>query len=109
MGVLSLIFFVLWLILSVDQEPADTQQTFLGEHMPTIWQIIPSLEFLIKHWETMAGQPCYQELREAIMEGVQNFKKSYWKVDKTSDMYFICLGSSPLHLFTSFCLTLSSS
>lgn len=100
---------MLWLILSVDQEPANTQQTFSSERMPTIWQIIPSLEFLIKRWETMAGQPRYRELREAIMEGIQNFKKWYRKVDETSDAYFICLGSLPLHSFTSFHLTLSSS
>lgn len=55
------------------QEPADVQQTFSNERSPTVWRIIPSLEFLIKRWETMAGQPRYRDLRDAIAEGVQNF------------------------------------
>jgi hypothetical protein len=83
------------------QEPADVQQTFSNEHSPTVWRIIPSLEFLVKRWETMASQPRFRDVREAITEGVQNFKKWYQKVDETSDAYFICIGSSSLHLFTS--------
>jgi hypothetical protein len=80
------------------QEPADVQQTFSNERSPTIWRIIPSLEFLIKRWETMAGQSRYRDVREAITEGVQSFQKWYRKVDETSDAYFICLGSLSLHL-----------
>lgn len=75
------------------KEPADVQQTFSNERSPTIWHIIPSLEFLIKRWETMASQPRYRDVSEAITEGIQSFKKWYRKVDETSDAYFICLGS----------------
>jgi hypothetical protein len=42
--------------------------------MPTVWRIIPSLEFLIKRWETMATHPQYRNVRDAINEGVQSFK-----------------------------------
>ena len=73
-------------------EPSDVQQTFLSEHAPTVWRIIPSLEFLIKRWETMATQPQYREVKNAIMEGVRSFQKWYRKVDDTSAAYFICLG-----------------
>jgi len=77
------------------REPADVQQTFSNEHSPTVWRIIPSLEFLVKRWETMASQPRFRDVREAITEGVQNFKKWYQKVDETSDAYFICLVLDP--------------
>ena len=60
--------------------------------MLTVWHIIPSLEFLIKRWDTMATQPKYQNVGDAIKEGVQSFNKWYRKVDDTSDAYFICLG-----------------
>jgi hypothetical protein len=52
------------------QEPANIQQTFSSEHSPTIWQIIPSLKFLIKCWETMVVQPRFHEIGEAITEAL---------------------------------------
>jgi hypothetical protein len=68
------------------------QQTFSNKHIPTVWRIIPSLEFLIKHWESMVEQPRYRDVKEAITEGIQSLKKWYRKVDDTSAEYFICLG-----------------
>lgn len=41
----------------------------------------------------MATHPQYRNVRDAINEGVQSFKKWYRKVDDTSDAYFICLGT----------------
>jgi hypothetical protein len=41
----------------------------------------------------MAVQPRFHDIKEAIMEGVDSFKKWYRKVDHTSDAYFICLGN----------------
>jgi len=43
---------------------------------PTVYRIIPSVEFLIKHWETMAVQPRFRDVRETITEGVDSFKKT---------------------------------
>lgn len=68
------------------------QQTFSSERTPTVWQIFPSLKFLIKRWESMAGQPRYCNVKTAIDEGIQSLKKWYRKVDNTSAAYFICLG-----------------
>ena len=68
------------------------QQTFSSERTPTVWQIIPSLEFLIKRWESMVGQPRYRDVKKAITEGIQSLTKWYRKVDNTSAAYFICLG-----------------
>ncbi|KAK2461047.1 hypothetical protein APHAL10511_006936 [Amanita phalloides] len=44
-------------IQDVLREPSDVQQTFSKECDPTVWHIIPSLEFLIKCWQTMADHP----------------------------------------------------
>jgi hypothetical protein len=68
------------------------QQTFSSERTPTVWRIIPSLEFLIKRWESMIGQSRYRDVKKAITEGIQSLKKWYRKVDNTSAAYFICLG-----------------
>jgi hypothetical protein len=81
--------------LLLPQEPSNVQQTFSNERTPTVWRIIPSLEFLIKRWESMVGQPRYRDVKEAITEGIQSFKKWYRKVDHTSAAYFICLGTLP--------------
>jgi hypothetical protein len=75
------------------QEPSHVQQTFSKERNPTVWRIIPSLEFLIKRWQTMAQNSRYQNVREAIASGVKSYEKWYRKVDGTSDAYFICLGT----------------
>jgi hypothetical protein len=69
------------------------QQMFSSERTPTVWRIIPSLEFLIKRWESMIDQPRFRDVKEAIVDGVQNLKKWYHKVDQTSAAYFICLGA----------------
>lgn len=87
------------------QEPSNVQQTFSRERTPTVWCIIPCLEFFIKRWESMAGQPTFRDVKDAIVEGIQNLKKWYHKVDNTSATYFICLGASrgcPLSLLMIF-------
>jgi len=68
------------------------QQTFSNEQTPTVCRIIPSLEFLIKHWESMVEQPRFCNVKDAITQGTQNLKKWYCKVDNTLAAYFICLG-----------------
>jgi hypothetical protein len=74
------------------QEPSDVQQTFSRERNPTVWRIIPSLEFLIKRWQTMAEHSRYRSISDAITNGVESFEKWYRKVDGTSDAHFICLS-----------------
>ena len=74
------------------KEPSNVQQTFSSERAPTVWQIIPSLEFLIKRWESMVYQAQFREVKGAIEEGIESLKKWYRRVDGTSAAYFICLG-----------------
>ncbi|KAG6806576.1 hypothetical protein H0H92_010774, partial [Tricholoma furcatifolium] len=73
------------------REPANVQQTFSSERAPTVWRIIPSLEFLIKRWESMAAQPRFESVSDPIKNGIENLKKWYRRVENTSSAYFICL------------------
>ena len=36
------------------------QQMFSSESLPTVWQIVPSFEYLIQHWEMMAKHVQHQ-------------------------------------------------
>ncbi|KAH9972369.1 hypothetical protein BJV77DRAFT_1074894 [Russula vinacea] len=93
---LGVIHEVLW-------EPANVQQTFSKELTPTVWCIIPTLEFLIRRWESMAKQPRFHDVKDAITHGVQNMKKWYRKVDNTSSAYFICLDPNIKDLYCCHC------
>ena len=75
------------------REPSNVQQTFSSEHAPTIWRIIPSFEFLIVRWNSMAGNSQHQGLKQALVEGVKSLQKWFDRTDGTlSPAYFICLG-----------------
>ncbi|KAJ6608449.1 hypothetical protein B0H10DRAFT_1921095 [Mycena sp. CBHHK59/15] len=77
------------------REPADVTQTFSSERTPTVWRIIPTLEFLIKRWETMSTQPKFAEIEDALLEGVKSLKKWFHRAETTSGAYFICLVLNP--------------
>jgi hypothetical protein len=73
---------------------------FSSEHTPMVWHIIPSFEFLIKHWGTMANESQHQGLKQALNEGVKSLHKWYSRVDGTlSPAYFICLSKYLLSVF----------
>ncbi|KAJ7130800.1 hypothetical protein C8R43DRAFT_662759 [Mycena crocata] len=75
--------------------PADVTQTFSSERTPTVWRIMPILEFLIKRWETMATEPKFREIKHALLEGVKSLKKWFHRTESTSNAYFICLVLNP--------------
>jgi hypothetical protein len=52
------------------QEPADAQQLFLSTHHPIVWQIVPTIEFLMKHWDTMVKEPCFKDIKLPIQWGI---------------------------------------
>ncbi|KAF8981567.1 hypothetical protein BDQ17DRAFT_1337289 [Cyathus striatus] len=62
---------------------------------PTVWRVIPSLEFLIERWKSMVGHPNFHEVKGALDAGIKNLKKWYHRVDDTSTAYFICLVLDP--------------
>ena len=69
------------------------QQTFSSERAPTVWRIVPSFEFLIKRWDTMASNTQHQGLKHALNEGVKSLQKWYKRADGLlAPAYFICLG-----------------
>jgi hypothetical protein len=75
------------------REPSNVQQTFSSVRAPTVWRIIPSFEFLIARWDTMAGKSQHQVLKHALNEGVKSLQKWYERADGLlSPAYFICLG-----------------
>ena len=82
------------------QEPSDAQQSFSSDRAPTVWRIIPSFEYLIDCWGTMAGQRKYQGLKDALDEGIKSLHKWHGRVDSTSAGYFICLGKILYLLFS---------
>jgi hypothetical protein len=76
------------------QEPADAQQSFSSTHNPTVWRIIPTIEFLMTRWEAMVREPRFKDVKLPLQEGIKNLQKWYRKVEGTSNAYFICLGMS---------------
>lgn len=73
------------------KEPADAQQSFSSNKQPTVWRIIPVLEYLVVRWEDMASQSKYYEISESIEAGLDNLAKWYRTTDD-SDAYFVCMG-----------------
>ncbi|KAF8143063.1 hypothetical protein K438DRAFT_1945978 [Mycena galopus ATCC 62051] len=94
----------LQLIHDTLQEPANITQSFSSERTPTVLHIIPTLEFLIKHWETMAAHPKFVELKDALLEGVTSLKW-FHRADSMSTAYFICLILNPTinHVYFRMC------
>jgi len=78
---------------------------FSSERAPTVWRIVPSFEFLLERWETMATHPNHRGLQDALDEGVKSLRKWYGRVSGTSPTYFICLGMLLLSCFRTFALT----
>ncbi|KAJ7467625.1 hypothetical protein FB451DRAFT_1177991 [Mycena latifolia] len=72
----------------------------LRERVPTVWRVIPTLEYLIKRWETMSEHPRYTEISSALTDGTNSLRKWFHRADTTSNAYFICLatsGQTPSH------------
>jgi hypothetical protein len=93
-------FFVLMPL----QELSDTQQTFSKESAPTIWHIIPTFEFLLQCWETMAAHFQHHELKSALNEGVKSLHKWHARVEGACGTYFICLGMFLFSIISQFLL-----
>ncbi|KAF8975247.1 hypothetical protein BDQ17DRAFT_1340044 [Cyathus striatus] len=83
------------ILREVLHEPSEVQQTFSDEKTPTVWRDIPALEFLIKCWNAMIAEPRYQEVKDAMAQGVTNLQKWYHHIEDTSSAYFICLALDP--------------
>ncbi|KAG2338442.1 hypothetical protein BDR05DRAFT_1004255 [Suillus weaverae] len=81
----------LGLIHRVLKEPATAQQSFSSAKHPTAWKMIPTLECLADRWRSMALDPQYLPIADAIKAGLKNVDK-YFKKTSQLDVYFICLG-----------------
>ncbi|KAF8985767.1 hypothetical protein BDQ17DRAFT_1335785 [Cyathus striatus] len=57
---------IIWEVLC---DPSVVQQSFSGVHHPTVWKIIPSLEYIIKCWEMMLKNLKFVDLRIHFKKG----------------------------------------
>ncbi|KIK78714.1 hypothetical protein PAXRUDRAFT_163237, partial [Paxillus rubicundulus Ve08.2h10] len=67
------------------------QSSFSSESGPTVWRVIPTLELLQDHWETLAKMKEFQRLKPAIEKGLHKLRKYLTLIDQ-SNVYFIALG-----------------
>ena len=80
------------------REPSNVQQTFFSSERVLTICIIPSFEFLIVRWNSMAGNSQHQGLKQALVEGIKSLQKWFDHTDGTlSPAYFICLSMFLLH------------
>lgn len=52
--------------------------------MPTLFNVIPTLEFLMTHWESMVREPKFEGLSANITSGLENLYKWYRQLDDSS-------------------------
>jgi hypothetical protein len=84
--------------LLYNQEPANAQQSFSATREPTVWRVIPVLEYLQQTWQNMASSSKFNDFSTAINCGLDNIRKWYHKIDET-DVYFICLGMCCIYYY----------
>lgn len=76
----------------------NAQADFSSEKSPTVWRALPTLELLIEQWELMLAHPKFASVAHGIEKGLAKLRKWYQKTTD-SDVYFICLGTTPSLLF----------
>ncbi|KAJ7048928.1 hypothetical protein C8F01DRAFT_1003592 [Mycena amicta] len=94
------------ILLEVLGEFANVTQSFSSERLPTVYRIIPTLEFLMKRLELMSENARYSEISEPLDEAVKNLQKWYHRVESTSLAYFACMSTSLALLLVSSSLTI---
>ncbi|KAG2052084.1 hypothetical protein BDR06DRAFT_973269 [Suillus hirtellus] len=63
------------LMHNVLQEPANSQQSFSVTWKPTVWCMIPVLEFLQQTWQNMAKSSKFADFLTIINSGINNLCK----------------------------------
>src|ERR1700761_6974846 len=75
------------------QHPALAQQAFSSEHVPTVFSVFPTIEFLLTLLEAAEKHVTFAPIRNAIMAGISNLTKWYRKLD-ACHVYAVCNGMS---------------
>ncbi|OJA15091.1 hypothetical protein AZE42_12788 [Rhizopogon vesiculosus] len=78
-------------VYNVLKELATVQQTFSSAKHPIAWRTIPMLECLANRWRSMASDPQYTPIADAIQQRLKNVEKYSKKTSESDDGYFICL------------------
>lgn len=63
------------------QHPALAQQQFSSEHVPTIFCMFPTIEFLLLSLEAAKKHKTFIPIHDAISAGITNLTKWYRKLD----------------------------
>ncbi|KIJ46242.1 hypothetical protein M422DRAFT_46259 [Sphaerobolus stellatus SS14] len=72
------------LIQRVLAEPAATQASFPSETVPTIWKLLPTLEFMQTHLEDMQRDPEFASVKHSLENALKVLAKYYQKADAMS-------------------------
>ena len=75
------------------QHPAFAQQAFSSEHVPTVFHVFPTIEFLLTLLEAAEKHVTFAPICNAIMAGILNLTKWYQKLD-ACDVYAVSNGMS---------------
>ncbi|KIJ53104.1 hypothetical protein M422DRAFT_42907 [Sphaerobolus stellatus SS14] len=75
-------------------EPAAAQAVFSSETTPTVWKLLPTMEFMMSRLEDFVKDSAFAQIRDAIEASIKILKKYYKKADLTS-VNVICLGMFP--------------
>ena len=59
------------------QHPALAQQAFSSEHVPTVFCVFPTIEFLLTSLEAAEKHVTFAPIQNAIMAGISNLTKWY--------------------------------
>jgi len=90
----SLLPYILALLVLIsNKEPAAAQATFLSEAFPTVWKLLPTLEFMQSHWEDFFADPHFKPVKDGIRKGLEKLQQYYKKADITL-VNVVCLSKS---------------
>ncbi|KAF5331561.1 hypothetical protein D9611_007605 [Ephemerocybe angulata] len=74
---------------------ANMHSQLSADRTPTLQRVYPVLESLMSQWETMAKDPEFSPIKEAIEAGLANLVKWYKSTDNTA-LYFIAHFIDPV-------------
>jgi hypothetical protein len=77
------------------QHPAQAQQQFSSECVPTVSTVFPIVKFLLSSLEAAKKDEKFELIHDAIGAGISNLEKWYRKLD-ACHVYAVCNGASNL-------------
>lgn len=69
----------------------QAQHAFLAEKHPTLHNVLPAIEFLIKEWGRMSLDPKYAALAETLHHGLAK-ARAYLNEFEQQEAYIVAMG-----------------